>query len=341
VTTQEFYQPGFMDLTAYELRTGPEGADWDDLIARSDQGSIFSLSPYLENLYNAQPRTLCCFKGGELKAALVVMESPNGKSCIYEDFVIHTGIMLLPPVGHQSTAQTTAENFRVTSFIVSELTRRYDDVFVSTHPHFPDIRPFLWHNYGSEDTKFEVDIRYTSMLKLNGIVPERPINENPIYLSSSKSRRQEIRYGLQKGVKTICESDVGRFLELYRSTFDRQRQLLDDRQFQRLRRLVEALLSAGLARMYLSWSGSGDLGSIAVFGIDSKRAYYLFGANDPDLRNQHTGTMVIWDALQDLASLGVREVDLEGVNSPQRGHFKLSFGGTLTSYYHLNLRKAS
>lgn len=337
MTTQEFYQPGFMDLTSYQLRPGPEGADWDDLIARSDQGSIFCLTPYLQNLVNAQPRTLCCFKGSEIKAALVVMESPDGKSCIYEDFAIHTGIMLLPPIGNQSSAQTTAENFRIISFIVSELTRQYSGVFISAHPSFPDIRPFLWHNYGREAPKFQIDVRYTSMLDLKGANPDGPINENPIYQSSSKSRRQEIRYGIQKGVKTICESNVEQFLALYRSTFHRQGQTLDERQFQRLKSLVEGLLSAGLARMYLSWSGAGELGSIAVFGIDSRRAYYLFGANDADQRNQHTGTMVVWDALTDLATLGVKEVDLEGVNSPQRGHFKLSFGGTLTPYYHLAL----
>jgi lipid II:glycine glycyltransferase (peptidoglycan interpeptide bridge formation enzyme) len=76
-----------------------------------------------------------------------------------------------------------------------------------------------------------------------------------------------------------------------------------------------------------------------VFGWDSKRAYYVFGANAPDLRDDHTGTMVLWDALLDLRARGIVAVDLEGINSPLRGHFKLSFGGSVTPYYHLALRR--
>jgi len=37
----------------------------------------------------------------------------------------------------------------------------------------------------------------------------------------------------------------------------------------------------------------------------------------------------------------IREIDWEGVNSPQRGWFKLGFGGTLQPYYiaHWNSNK--
>jgi hypothetical protein len=78
----------------------------------------------------------------------------------------------------------------------------------------------------------------------------------------------------------------------------------------------------------------GRASSAAVFGRDEKRAYYLFGANEGE---EHAGTLVLWDAFRALARDGCREVDLEGVNSPKRGHFKLSFGGSLTPYYCVSL----
>ena len=83
------------------------------------------------------------------------------------------------------------------------------------------------------------------------------------------------------------------------------------------------------------YTSNGDLGSMAFFAIDHIRAYYLFGANDPGIRDQHTGTAVIWDAFRFLNATGVKEVDLEVVNSPNRGWFKLSFGGELVPYYNL------
>lgn len=334
---QKFYKPGFMDLTSYKLQPATSGPEWDDFVESSDQGSIFCLTDYMQSVYDSRPKMWYCLKGSDPKAALVVMESDDGRRCIPVDHVIHTGIMLASPPT-QSNAQTIAENFRVTSFIAAELAGRYDEVFISTHPNFSDVRPFLWHNYGEPGPKFNIDVRYTSMIRLDGMDPEDPVDRNPVYVSSSKSRRQEIRYGMQKGVKTSCESDVQTFLDFYVSTFEGQSQPLDEHEIRRLKGLVEGLLAAGRARMYVSRIASGDPGSVAVFGFDSKRAYYLFGANDPALRDQHTGTMVLWDAFLDLAASGVKEVDLEGVNSPLRGHFKLSFGGSITPYHHLRLQ---
>ena len=338
VTTQRFYKPGFMDLSAYSLEETAAGPEWDDLVQRSDQGSIFCLSDFLLNVHDSRPRLWRCLKGGETKAALVVMESEDGRSCISVDHVIHTGILLMPPQTPQSVAQTIAEDFRITTFVVEQLARRYDRVFVSTHPSFPDIRPFLWHNYDTSEPRFEVAVRYTSLVSLEGVTPATPLDHNPVYVNASKSRRQEVRYGLRKGVKTVVEQDVDTFLEFYRRTFARQDESMDDHYFTRLRGLVEGLLAAGKARMYFSRTAGGEPGSIAVIGLDSKRAYYLFGANNPELRDQHTGTMVLWDAFLDLAASGVTEVDMEGVNSPLRGHFKLSFGGSILPYYHLTLR---
>ena len=43
-----------------------------------------------------------------------------------------------------------------------------------------------------------------------------------------------------------------------------------------------------------------------------------------------------FEAFKDIAQrLSISEVDMEGVNSPQRGWFKLGFGGNLVPYYHV------
>ena len=78
---------------------------------------------------------------------------------------------------------------------------------------------------------------------------------------------------------------------------------------------------------------------MAFFGWDNKRAYYIFGANDPAKRNGHTGTNVLWEAFYDLSKMGINEVDLEGINSPKRGWFKLSFGGNIRPYYEISFTK--
>ena len=62
--------------------------------------------------------------------------------------------------------------------------------------------------------------------------------------------------------------------------------------------------------MFGSFTADKELGSMAFFGIDNKRAYYLFGANDPELRDTHTGTAVLWDAFKILNQSGIKEVDI-------------------------------
>ena len=72
----------------------------------------------------------------------------------------------------------------------------------------------------------------------------------------------------------------------------------------------------------------------ALFVLDSKRAYYAYGASDPELRHTEIGTQLMYESFVMLnKEYGVAEVDLVGVNSPQRGGFKMSFGGRLVPYF--------
>jgi hypothetical protein len=68
--------------------------------------------------------------------------------------------------------------------------------------------------------------------------------------------------------------------------------------------------------------------------MDGQRCYYLFGATDPELRKSESGTKNLIDAFARVfADQGLCEADLLGVNSPQRGGFKLSFGARLQPYF--------
>ena len=43
--------------------------------------------------------------------------------------------------------------------------------------------------------------------------------------------------------------------------------------------------------------------------------------------------------MKKLSEEGVSQIDMEGVNSPERGKFKLGFGGILKPYYHISKNK--
>ena len=106
----------------------------------------------------------------------------------------------------------------------------------------------------------------------------------------------------------------------------------------KIKQLILNLSETGRGRMFISRTKNGIAGSIAFYGIDHKRGYFLFVANDPEMRDEHTGTAVLWDSFYLLNLEGIYEIDFEGINSPARGWFKLSFGGTISPYYQLSYR---
>ena len=115
-------------------------------------------------------------------------------------------------------------------------------------------------------------------------------------------------------------------------------QNLPVKNIQTIRNLLDNLSLKSKLRLFASKTKEGEVGSMAAFATDQKRAYYVFGANSSHMRDAHTGTMVLWDGFELLRLSGVSEIDLEGINSPRRGYFKLSFGGDIVPYYHLKLK---
>ena len=96
--------------------------------------------------------------------------------------------------------------------------------------------------------------------------------------------------------------------------------------------IVYVLLNKGSGKLFAVPDKAGQPTYFVFFVVDSKRAYYLYGAGDEELRGSFCGTIAFWDACRRLAEGGVNEIDFLGVNSPRRGAFKLSFGGRLIPY---------
>ena len=77
----------------------------------------------------------------------------------------------------------------------------------------------------------------------------------------------------------------------------------------------------------------------AIFSLHNNTACYLYGAGDVDVSERLGGTYSLWKAIEKCYEKKIECVDLEGVNSPQRGSFKISFGGNLANYYKVILNK--
>jgi len=326
---------------SYSLEKTTLGNAWDDFIKTSWNGTLFSYSDYLVNIPHT-PGVYYCHKNQELRAAVVLLEDEDNKITLIHGLVVHSGIIFGAPTNNQNNAQQTSEKFRISEFIANELPKIYDKINLKTDPKYQDIRSFLWVNYENDAPKYKINIRYTSYLSIYDLSDISILGENNTFQNISASRKQEIRYAQKKGVTTHEEFNINLFIEYYIKTFAHQNLELGTQfnmDLQIIKRLVLGLYEKKLGRMFISYTQEGQAGSIAFFGVDHNRAYYLFGANNPDLRNEHTGTAVLWDSFKLLCRDGISEVDLEGINSPARGWFKLSFGGSVLPYYQLSYNK--
>jgi hypothetical protein len=305
---------------------------WDELVSTSVNGTVFCLSQYLKNI-EANISPYYYRRNQELRAGVLVIERDGGLDTYLHDSVIYNGIFFAPPQNKQNRAQIVSEQFDITTFLAEELARVYKSVHMQLHPTITDIRPFLWFNYGADAPKYSVDIRYTSYLNIEDFSSAGKLENISTYLQASNARRQEIRYAIRDKVVTKEEFNPNLFVDFYNETMKRQDIVVEENVLQEMNILITNLFKTNMGRMFVSYVSSGEPGSMAFFVTDSKRGYYLFGANDPALRDFHTGTAVLWDAFYVLSREGIKEIDMEGVNSPYRGWFKLSFGGDLRPYY--------
>ncbi len=314
-----------------------ETDDWDALVERSPQGTLFSTRLYLKAAGSGY-RLYWIKQGAEIKAGVALSVSADGRNCELDDLVIYGGLLFdLDP--QRQLVNRRNDEFQITEFFIEKITGIYASIEFQLSPEFSDLRPFLWHRYhDSEHHKFRIDLRYTSYLDISSLSDyQGHEEESPCFLNLETIRRRRVREAKKKGGNVILGNDVDILIEFYRTLMHRQGSPQSELKLDCMKRIMDELLIADQGAIY-HVLGANDTVIYSIFyGWDSKRAYYLFGAGHPDISEPWQGTFIHWEAFRDLAqNRGIREVDLEGVNSPQRGWFKLGFGGDLRPYYHVH-----
>jgi len=314
---------------------------WDKLVDNSNEGTIFHKGSFL-NAMNIDFNIYYVMKGNNPTAGVTIsLDSSDKTKGTLQDYLIYNGLIFFNMDNTSSNiAKIHSEQFKITDFVVSELTKRYNIIELQMSPGIKDIRPFLWFNYHSENIndKFKVDVRYTSLLNIDKINDDADLEENQCFKQLGYSRRQEVRYGIKNKVKVYENSENDIFFSLYRDVMkDKFDPVYLEKLLKTIKYVIEGMQQEKVLRVYYAKNSNGDIVSSVVFCWDSKRAYYLFGVNKISKDERYIGSFILWQAFKDLRKLDIQEIDLEGVNSPDRGWFKLSFGGDLSPYYRLNL----
>jgi hypothetical protein len=325
-------------MSKYSLIEADDDVAWDEFVEASPQGTIFSTSLYL-SATSLNFRRYFVFKGPyETKAAIAVLESEDLAQVRLDDLVIYNGIMFSHDA-HQKTTAARFERIEITEFAIGVLLAKYSSLALALSPHFEDLRPFLWHSSGDGEARrhFSVRIRYTSYLDITEFAAQSEDIEMSMFKTLERQRRRHIKEFLASGMKSQIGCNVHDLIKNYRSTLASQGVEPPQGKLQKMSSLVSRLIEENKAFLLNVVDGSAVLYSI-VCCVDSKRAYALFAAGHPDLNIQLGGTVAYWEAFKHLArAFGINEIDLEGINSPRGGAFKLGFGGDIRAYYELRI----
>ena len=303
---------------------------WDAGVEASPQGTIFSTSAFLRSL-NAPFRLFTVASTQETVALVSVVEDSDGNAVRYP-YTPYQGILFLKQ-RHAQPRQRILDEFRITEFVVAQLAARYRKIDMAMCWTFEDLRPFLWFNHHAPAAgQFVATPRYTGLLDLASI------DADGYQGAIRSSRRQELKKAA--GYTVAEHTDVGEFMRLYESTFARQEIALDDATRALVERIARQSLAGGYGRLS-SCSTPDGIAAMSLFLYDSKRAYYMFAANEPALRSSGAATRLMVDNIMEAKRRGLQELDFVGVNSPDRGDYKLSFNPQLKLYFTLSYTRGA
>lgn len=317
------------NVTPYVLQTCKDMSAWDALVDGSQQGHVFSKSVYLKSLGVPFTCYLVVSPQGELLAGAAIVEEGLFMAKAPFAFTPHQGIFFAHSVSQQASQKRLTTQFRITEFFINALLEVYPNFSMALSPFFKDLRPFLWHNHGQVGKPtFQVKQRYTGHVDLQNFSLDA-------FLATVRTvRRQEYK---KSEVQIQKSTDLNLFLSLYQQTFERQGLVIDKYTLSLVQRICSHAMNEGMG--YLSAAQVGDLTvSMAFFVTDERCAYYLFGANDPVMRDSKASTKLLLDNMALSATQGLQRFDFVGVNSPQRGDFKLSFNAELVPYQEVQLQ---
>lgn len=203
--------------------------------------------------------------------------------------------------------------------------RKFSRIELGLDPTLTDMRGLTWLNFNSPDIKSSLTPRYTSVISLSNWSS-----------AVSKSRLADSKRGLNNGL-SFSSIEPSAFALVYRQFHLRQG--LSDESLEPAMKIIHGNFDGVDTRLYQVHQ-DGSTAACVLFMIDHSTAHMMFLARAPELDVGGASSLLLTESLKHLSKVdGMSFVDLVGINSPQRGAFKESFGGLLTLYFNWSAQR--
>ncbi|MEH2349518.1 MAG: GNAT family N-acetyltransferase [Nostoc sp.] len=308
---------------------------WDDFVEDSPQGTVFAKTDFI-NALGVPFQIITVYFREKIVAGTVILFSHDGNTLPAPfAFTPYQGL-LLADNSNKPDHKRNGEEFLISTWFIEKLVDKFDKFSLAHSWQFQDIRPFQWYNYHTpENRKFEVQLRYTGILNLTKF-------ENfDCYLSYIRAvRRQEMRKAINNKLSIKVSENIEILDKLQREVWAKQGIENIEKESYLLKSITQQSLEKGFGILKVCYFSETSVSAI-LFLFDKKRGYYMFAGNNPEYRESGGSTFLLLDFIQECFKRKLQEVDFVGVNSPNRGDYKLSFNPEIKPYFvtHYDLYK--
>lgn len=300
---------------------------WDDFVEYSPQGTVFAKTGFLNSL-GVNFQIITVYFKQKIVVGTVILFSEDGKTLPAPfPFTPYQGLLLANNYT-KPDHKRNSEEFLILTWFIEQLIDKFERISLAHSWKLQDIRPLQWYNYHTpEKGKFEVQLRYTGILNLIKF-------ENfDLYLSCIRAvRRQEMRKAINNNLSIKVSDNIEILDKLQREVWARQGIENIEKESYLLKAIAQKSLEKGFGMLKVCYLDATPVSAI-LFLFDQKRGYYMFAGNNPEYRESGGSTFLLLDLIEECFKRKLQEVDFVGVNSPNRGDYKLSFNPEIKPYF--------
>ena len=293
--------------------------EWNRLVGRSAEGSVYSQPDYLEALCEGAGgrfRILAAQKGDELAGGIALYERGSGSSAfVGPRLLLYYNGFLLRPYETRYPSERTARRNEILKALGERLSSLgFDRIALRCRSPLQDVRALLAQGWTARP-------QYSYVVPLSDLERLRQRMEGNLRRLVDRCARQNV---------TVTEDDdFEAFFRLHLQTHERKgmRLYLPEAEF---RRFFERLRARGLARLFHARLPGGEAVStqLVLTGVHPV-SHTASAATDAVHRNSGATAFLRWEVFRRLSADGIAGNDLTDAALNPVTHFKAQLGGDL------------
>lgn len=306
---------------------------WNNFVRCSSTNNIFSETNFLDLLSITYKLYFIMHNENPILGCIIIDRANLDENPAYSRQMYH-GLVIPKPKKISMNAFALLIN-DATIFLLEKITNLYDELVFCQHLATNDTRAFQWFAYDSYPKHYI----YHELLHTAAIDIGNYPSFEEYFQTLSKTRKSEYRTPKKSNLNLKINYSVDDFIQIFKHTFAVQDLVLDASYIHEVHTVVSGIIANKSGSLEALYDQNDEIVSAAVFIGDGISSYYLHGATDRNKKQNGNMTFLILNHIRNCFKNGVCNLNLMGVNSPNRGYFKTSFGADVKQFHEIIIRK--